>query len=56
MKLHAIQTGSVRIKTAQVHGQGRGLFRLVDRSTIARPREGVQTNVGQRETAAPRPH
>jgi glyoxylase-like metal-dependent hydrolase (beta-lactamase superfamily II) len=27
MKLHAIQTGSVRIKTAQVEGQGRGLRR-----------------------------
>lgn len=27
MKLHAIQTGSVRIKTAQVQGQGRGLRR-----------------------------
>jgi N-acyl homoserine lactone hydrolase len=27
MKLHAIQTGSVRIKTAQVHGRGRGLRR-----------------------------
>jgi N-acyl homoserine lactone hydrolase len=27
MKLHAIQTGSVRIKTAQVEGRGRGLRR-----------------------------
>jgi glyoxylase-like metal-dependent hydrolase (beta-lactamase superfamily II) len=27
MKLHAIQTGSVRIKTAQVQGRGRGLSR-----------------------------
>jgi glyoxylase-like metal-dependent hydrolase (beta-lactamase superfamily II) len=27
MKLHAIQTGSVRIKTAQVRGRGRGLRR-----------------------------
>ena len=27
MKLHAIQTGSVRIKTAQAHGRGRGLRR-----------------------------
>jgi len=27
MKLHAIQTGSVRIKTAQVEGRGRGLGR-----------------------------
>jgi glyoxylase-like metal-dependent hydrolase (beta-lactamase superfamily II) len=27
MKLHAIQTGSVRIKSAQVQGQGRGLRR-----------------------------
>src|SRR5262245_17524777 len=27
MKIHAIQTGSVRIKTAQVQGQGRGLQR-----------------------------
>jgi len=27
MKLHAIQTGSVRIKTAQVQGRGRGLRR-----------------------------
>jgi N-acyl homoserine lactone hydrolase len=27
MKLHAIQTGSVRIKSAQVEGQGRGLRR-----------------------------
>jgi hypothetical protein len=25
MNLHAIQTGSVRIKSAQVKGQGRGL-------------------------------
>jgi glyoxylase-like metal-dependent hydrolase (beta-lactamase superfamily II) len=29
MKLHAIQTGSVRIKTAQVQGQGRGLRRRI---------------------------
>ncbi len=27
MKIHAIQTGSVRIKTAQVEGQGHGLSR-----------------------------
>jgi len=27
MKIHAIQTGSVRIKTAQVEGRGRGLRR-----------------------------
>lgn len=27
MKLHAIRTGSVRIKTAQVEGRGRGLRR-----------------------------
>ena len=27
MKLHAIQTGAVRIKTAQVQGQGHGLRR-----------------------------
>jgi len=27
MKLHAIQTGSVRIRTAQVEGRGRGLRR-----------------------------
>jgi N-acyl homoserine lactone hydrolase len=29
MKLHAIQTGSVKIKTAQVEGRGRGLRRRV---------------------------
>jgi hypothetical protein len=27
MNIHAIQTGSVRIKTAQVEGRGRGLRR-----------------------------
>jgi N-acyl homoserine lactone hydrolase len=27
MNIHAIQTGSVRIKTAQVQGRGRGLRR-----------------------------
>src|SRR5579863_8081790 len=27
MRIHAIQTGSVRIKTAQVEGRGRGLWR-----------------------------
>jgi len=36
MKIHAIQTGSVRIKTAQIAGRGRGLRRrlgvLVDRN------------------------
>ena len=36
MKLHAIQTGSVRIKTAQVEGRGRGLRRrlgiVIDRN------------------------
>ncbi|MDB5542358.1 MAG: Beta-lactamase [Devosia sp.] len=28
MKVHAIRTGSVRIKTAQVEGRGSGLLRL----------------------------
>ena len=36
MKIHAIHTGSVRIKTAQVEGRGRGLRRrrgiLTDRN------------------------
>ena len=29
MKVHAIQTGSVRIKTAQVEGQGHGLVSIL---------------------------
>ena len=43
MKLHAIQTGSVRIKTAQVDGRGRGLRRrlavVTDRNWTEWPRD-----------------